>query len=110
MADLWPEVERESVRQAEALMAAADAVNAVLACDVLVKRVLASAAGLIGRLDAPREPAVVALLLGLDGARYLQFRTKVRAARHRESVTMKDAFEGYTFALEARRVRESLRR
>lgn len=110
LADLWPESDRESVRQAEAMMAARDAVNAVLACDVLVTRVLASAAGLVGTLDAPRDPAVVALLLGLDGSRYLQFRTMVRAARHRESVTMRDAFEGFTFALEARRARESLRR
>jgi signal recognition particle receptor subunit beta len=110
MSDMWPESDRESVRQAEAMMAAKDAVNAILACDVLVTRVLASAAGLVGTLDAPRDPAVVALLLGLDGARYLHFRTAVRAARHREPVTMKDAFEGFTFALEARRARELLRR
>jgi signal recognition particle receptor subunit beta len=110
MAELWPESDRESVRQAEAMIAAKDAVNAILACDVLVTRVLASAAGLVGTLDAPRDPAVVALLLGLDGARYLHFRTAVRAARHREPVTMKDAFEGFTFALEARRARELLRR
>ena len=110
MSEMWPENDRESVRQAEAMMAAKDAVNAILACDVLVTRVLASAAGLVGTLDAPRDPAVVALLLGLDGARYLHFRTAVRAARHREPVTMKDAFEGFTFALEARRARELLRR
>lgn len=110
MSDMWPENERESVRQAEAMMAAKDAVNAILACDVLVTRVLASAAGLVGTLDAPRDPAVVALLLGLDGSRYLHFRTAVRAARHREPVTMKDAFDGFTFALEARRARELLRR
>jgi signal recognition particle receptor subunit beta len=110
MSDMWPEADRESVRQAEAMMAARDAVNAILACDVLVTRVLASAAGLVGTLDAPRDPAVVALLLGLDGARYLHFRTSVRAARHREPVTMRDAFEGFTFALEARRARELLRR
>ena len=110
LAELWPETDRESVRQAEAMIAARDAVNAILACDVLVTRVLASAAGLVGTLDAPRDPAVVSLLLGLDGARYLHFRTAVRAARHREPVTMKDAFEGFTFALEARRAREALRR
>ena len=110
MADMWPESERESVRQAEGMMTAKDAVNAILACDVLVTRVLASAAGLVGTLDAPRDPAVVALLLGLDGARYLHFRTSVRAARHREPVTMKDAFDGFAFALEARRARELLRR
>ncbi len=110
LADLWPESERDRVRQAEAMLAARDAVNAILACDVLVTRVLASAAGLVGTLDAPRDPALVSLLLGLDGARYLQFRTLVRAARHRETVTMKDAFECFTFSIEARRAREALRR
>jgi mutual gliding-motility protein MglA len=110
MSELWPETDREGVRQAEAMMAARDAVNAILACDVLVTRVLASAAGLVGTLDAPRDPALVCLLLGLDGARYFHFRTLVRAARHREPVTMKDALESYSFALEARRAREALRR
>lgn len=110
LADLWPESERDRVRQAEAMLAARDAVNAILACDVLVTRVLASAAGLVGTLDAPRDPALVALLLGLDGGRYLHFRTVVRAARHREAVTMKDAFECFTFSIEARRAREALRR
>ncbi len=110
LAELWPESDRENVRQAEAMIAARDAVNAILACDMLVTRVLASAAGLVGTLDAPRDPAVVSMMLGLDGPRYLQFRTIVRAARHREAVTMRDAVEGYAFALEARRARELLRR
>jgi signal recognition particle receptor subunit beta len=110
LGELWPDAERERVRQAEAMLAARDAVNAILACDVLVTRVLASAAGLVGTLDAPRDPALVALLLGLDGTRYLRFRTVVRAARHREPVTMRDALECFTFSVEARRSREALRR
>lgn len=108
-AELWPDSERETVRQAEAMLAARDAVNAVLACDVLVTRVLASAAAFVGTLDAPRDPAVVALLLRLDGARYFAFRSLVRAARHREPVSMKDALECFAFALEARRSRDVLR-
>jgi hypothetical protein len=110
LSELWPENDREGVRQAEAMLAARDAVNAVLACDMLVTRVLASAASLFGTLDAPRDPAVVTLMLGLDGPRYLQFRTIVRAARHREQVTMRDAVECYAFSVEARRARELLRR
>ena len=107
-AELWPDQDRESVRQAESMLAARDAVNAILACDVLVTRVLASAAGLVGTLDAPRDPAVVALLLGLDGARYMIFRSLVRAARHRETVSMREALECFAFALEARRSRARL--
>lgn len=92
------------------MIAARDAVNAILACDMLVTRVLASAAGLVGTLDAPRDPALVMLLLGLDGTRYFHFRTIVRAARHRETVSMRDALECFAFSLEARRAREALRR
>lgn len=110
LADLWPETDRESVRQAEQMIAARDAVNAILACDMLVTRILASAASLFGTLDAPRDPAVVSLMLGLDGPRYLNFRTMVRAARHRESVTLRDAVECYAFSIEARRARDMLRR
>ena len=108
-ADLWPSPEREAVRQAEAMLAAQDAVNGILACDVVVTRLLASAAGLVGTLDAPRDPAVVALLLGLEGPRYLAFRTLVRAARHREAVSMRDALEAYGFTLEVRRARDQAR-
>src|SRR5262249_31610967 len=110
VSELWPESERDRVRQAEAMLGARDAVNAILACDVLVTRVLASAAGLVGTLDAPRDPALVSLLLGLDGPRYLRFRTLVRAARHREAVTMRDGLECSTFGVEPRRSRETLRR
>ncbi len=108
--ELWPPGERESVRQAEAMLGAQDAVNGILACDVVVTRLLANAAGLVGTLDAPRDPAVVALLLGLDGPRYLAFRTLVRAARHREPVTMRDALDAFAFVLEARRARDLLRK
>src|SRR5690606_21879866 len=52
LAELWPEADRDGVRQAEAMLGARDAVHAILACDVLVTRVLASAAGLVGTLDA----------------------------------------------------------
>jgi len=110
LSDLWPENDRESVRQAEAMLAARDAVNGILACDMLVTRILASAASLFGTLDAPRDPAIVSMMLGLDGPRYLQFRTIVRAARHREQVTMREAIECYAFTVEARRARELLRR
>lgn len=110
LAELFPEADRERVRQAEAMIAMRDAVNAVLACDVLVTRVLASAAAAVGTLDAPRDPALVATLLGLDGKRYLAFRALVRAARHREPVSVVDALDAFAFAVEARRARDLLKR
>lgn len=110
MVQLWAEGgERESARRAEQLIAANDSSGAVLACDLLLARMLASAAGLAGSQDAPREPGLVCLLLGLDGRRYLSFRATVRAARGGEEISTRDALECFTFILEARRARDSVR-
>ena len=110
MAELWPETEREGVRLVEALIASSDPPGAILACDLLVTRLLASAGSLAGPADAPRDPGVVSLLLGLAGARYLAFRGAVRAARQKTPVTVRDACECYAFAIEARRARDSIGR
>jgi mutual gliding-motility protein MglA len=110
LAELWPETERESVRQTETLIGARDAHGAVLACDLLLTRVLASAAGLAGAADAPRDPGLVSLLLGLDGRRYLVFRSSVRAARQREEVSMRQALDCFAFVLAAREARDALDR
>jgi len=93
------------VRRAENYLAAGDWQNAVLSCDLLVARVLASGASLAGTLEAPRDPALVALLLGLPGPRYLAFRSTVRAARRKEPITPEAAFSAFLFAIEARRAR-----
>jgi len=102
-APLWPETDRESARQTEAALAAGDAAGALQQCDLLVTRLLASAAGLTGNAEAPRDPGLVVLLLGLDGRRYLAFRSAVRSARAHEAVGANDALEAYVFALEVRR-------
>jgi len=102
-AALWGESDRDVARQAEAALASADAEAAVLVCDVLVTRLLASAAGLSGNAEAPRDPSLVVLLLGLDGRRYLAFRASVRAARAHEEVTQVDALDAYAFAIEVGR-------
>lgn len=110
MAELWPESDREAVRQTETLIGARDAHGAVLACDLLLTRVLASAASLSGAAEAPRDPGLVSLLLGLDGKRYLVFRASVRAARQKEEVSIREALDCFTFVLEARTARDALRR
>lgn len=55
-----------------------------------------------GSADAPRDPSLVVLLLGLDGRRYLRFRAAVRVARAHEGTSSVDALEAYAFAIEAR--------
>jgi signal recognition particle receptor subunit beta len=108
-AALWPEGEREAVRAVETRLAGGDLAGAVLGCEHLVARTLASAAALAGGADAPRDPALAVLLLGLDGARYLGFRAAVRAARQQEPLGLRHALDCFAFAIEARRAREAVR-
>lgn len=107
-AELWGEGDRDGIRKAEALLGARDATGAVLACDLLLARILASAASLAGSLDAPRDPGLVCLLIGLDGRRYLRFRTVVRAARQDEEITLRSATDCLLFVLEARRLKDGI--
>ena len=108
--ELWSDSEREAALDVERALGAGDVGSAIMACDVLLTRVLASAAGLAGHADAPRDPALVPLLLGLDGRRYLAFRALVRGARTGEGARMNDALDAYVFALEARRARDAIGR
>jgi signal recognition particle receptor subunit beta len=110
LAELWPEADRESVRQTETLLGAGDIHAAVLGCDLLLTRILASAAALTGAADAPRDPGLVSLLLGLDGRRYLGVRALVRAARAKEPISPHEALECFAFVLDARRARDALGR
>jgi signal recognition particle receptor subunit beta len=107
---LWSEAEREVAKEVERAISEGDGVGATVACDLLMTRILASAAGLAGTADAPRDPGVVSLLLGLEGRRYLSFRALVRSARVGEGVLLTDALDAYAFAIEARRAREALNR
>jgi hypothetical protein len=106
--ELWTDSEREAALEVERALGQGDTAAATMACDLLVTRVFASAAGLAGHADAPRDPAVMPLLLGLDGRRYLAFRSLVRVARLGEVVDLRAALDAYAFALEARRARESI--
>ena len=80
-AELWPETDRALVHNVEAALASGRHAEAIELCDALLARILASAASLFGTSDAPRDPATLPLLLGLDGRRYLGFRSIVRASR-----------------------------
>ncbi|HKQ71219.1 MAG TPA: ADP-ribosylation factor-like protein [Polyangiaceae bacterium] len=108
VAELWPESERESVREVEGAIAGRRYARAIELCDALVARVLASAAGLFGSAEAPRDAATVPLLLGLDGRQYLGFRALVREARAGAQLDAGRALEALTFAAHARILRSSL--
>ncbi|MFT3771226.1 MAG: GTPase domain-containing protein [Minicystis sp.] len=107
-AELWPEGEQETVRDVEEAISRGRYWRAIELCETLVSRVLASAAGLFGTNDAPRDAAVVPMLLGLDGRRYLAFRSIVREARGDGLITAREALSAYAFAIECRIARSSI--
>jgi hypothetical protein len=80
---LWPTAtERALVKELEQALVAGDYARSLAGADRLVARTLASAGALLGGAqDAPRDPATVLLLLGLDGQRYLELRALVRDVR-----------------------------
>jgi signal recognition particle receptor subunit beta len=109
LAELWPEAEREQVREVETAIAGRRYARAIELCDALVTRVLASAAGVFGSAEAPRDAATVPLLLGLDGRMYLAFRLLVREARSGGTLDARCALEALVFAAQARILRSALR-
>lgn len=103
---LWAPSERGTVRELEAALAQGDFARALSTADRLLARVLANTGALLGGAqDAPRDPATVALLLGLDGQRYLELRSLVREARGGRQPSLAEALSAYSTALEARRLR-----
>lgn len=107
-AELWPEGERDTVRDVEEAIARGRYWRAIELCESLVSRVLAGAAGLFGSHEAPRDPAIVPVFLGLDGRRYLAFRSIVRDARGDGLITAREALAAYAFAIDARLARSSI--
>ncbi len=103
---LWPVPERVTVRELEASLTQGDFERAIMLAEQLVARALASAAALLGgNLDAPRDPSTVALLLGLEGRRYLEFRALVRDVRSGRGVNEGEALGAYATAIEVRLAR-----
>jgi mutual gliding-motility protein MglA len=107
-AEIWPEGEQEIVKEVEEAIRKGRYWRAIELCEALVSRVFASAAGLFGSAEAPREAAVVPLLLGVDGRRYLTFRSIVREARGDGLITAREALAAYAFAIDVRIARSSI--
>ena len=74
--------------------------DAVSGCDAIALRVLAQTSAAVGLGDSGRDPAFVALMLGLEGTRWLAFRRIVRRARAGAEVTLRDALEAYATLLD----------
>jgi mutual gliding-motility protein MglA len=101
---LFPTTEQGVVQVVESALALGDPAAALTAMDQLVARALASGAALAGSAhDAPRDPALVALLLGIEPRRYLKFRSLVREARAGALLSLETGLSAYAFVLDLRR-------
>jgi mutual gliding-motility protein MglA len=101
---LFPSTEQGVVQVVESALALGDPAAALAAMDQLVARALASGAALAGSAhDAPRDPALVALLLGVEPRRYLKFRSLVREARAGALLSVEAGLSAYAFVLDLRR-------
>jgi signal recognition particle receptor subunit beta len=107
-AALWPPEEQDAVHAVEAALAGHELARAVELCEGLVARVVDRTVSLLGPTEAPRDPAVVPVLLGLSGARYLAFCATARAARAGGPLTIRDALAAFAFAIEARIARSAI--
>jgi hypothetical protein len=101
---LFSPAERPLVGAVEQALARRDPNEAILATDRLVSRVLAGLGSIVGG-EAPRDPALAVMLLGVPGPRYLELRARVRDARAGGAVGDRDALAAYVFALELAQAR-----
>lgn len=101
---LFSSAEQGVVQVVESALSLGDPAAAIAAMDQLVARALASGAALAGSAhDAPRDPALVALLLGIEPRRYLKFRSLVREARAGTLISAEAGLLAYAFVLDLRR-------
>jgi signal recognition particle receptor subunit beta len=105
---LWPPAERNLVHELESALNAGDPALALRACEALIARSLAGAAAALGTNDAPRDPATMALVLGIDGRRYLAFRSLAREARQGRAVSPTEALSAYALAIQIRIARSGI--
>ncbi len=103
---LWPEHERGQVVELETAIREGRFADAVRLADELLSRTLAGVASALGgTTEAPRDPALVVSLLGLEGRRYLEFRRLVKDARSGGDLNEVLALTAFAFAIEARLAR-----
>lgn len=106
-AALFPPQEAGEVVALERDLAAAELRSAVLRCDSLASESLAGVAERFG-LDADeRKPALIAMCVGLPGARWLSFKRTIRRARDGEEMGETEALEAYGVLLELNRLRRA---
>jgi signal recognition particle receptor subunit beta len=105
---LWPLPERPLVRELELALGGGDHVRALGLAEQLIARALAGVAAAFGTHEAPRDPLTVALVLGIDSRRYLEFRALAREARAGRGITAVEALGAYALAMQVRLARATI--
>lgn len=105
---LFPAEQAKEVAQLERDLVRGDFRAACLRCDGLFAEHLAEAADALGLDAGERQPALVALALGMPADRIAELRTAVRAARAGAEVSEALALAAYTVLLEVNRLRGRL--
>lgn len=103
-AALWSEGEQETVRSVEHAIASGDLIDAVARLDTLATRALAGVAATLGA-DAPRDGALIPVLLGMDPRRHLAFRSLVRDTRAGLPPDARTVLAAYALVIELRLAR-----
>jgi hypothetical protein len=82
--------------------------SAALRADALFSENLAEAADELGLETSERQPALIALCLGLSADRLRDFRASIRLARNGAELTERDALDTYAILIELNRLRSRL--
>ncbi|MBN1610255.1 MAG: gliding motility protein [Polyangiaceae bacterium] len=101
-AELWPLEQRETVQLLEVALAQGDNEGVLRLAEQAAVRALTVVADLLeAPLDTPQEATTAVWSLGIDGRRYLEFRSLMLASRLTDrKPTHADALRAYVFVLD----------
>lgn len=105
-AALWSEEERNKILEIERNIANGERLRALEGMDLVVSRIFASTGALLRTNEAPREPSLIPVLLGINGPRYLGFRAQLRDARAGMLPDERNLLAAYAFVIEVRLARD----
>jgi signal recognition particle receptor subunit beta len=109
-AALFPLEQTKEITQLEQDLVQGDFRAATLRCDALFAENLAEAADDLALEVSERQPAVVALCLGLPADRVREFRAAVRRARSGAEIAEREVLDAYATLIELSRLRLRVQR
>ena len=102
---MFPSEQTKEIVQLEQDLVRGDFRSATLRCEALFSENLAEAADDLGLEPPERQPAIVALCLGLSAERLRELRESVRAARSGAEISERQGLSAYAVLIELARLR-----